>query len=194
MITTSHAVINAFAVHRPDVQARLTLRERRAFIVGGIAPDIALYVLNLAAIVYYPLVDGLSLSEAHQRGMDDLYFNSPWWIVGHNVLHAPLLLVAAFAGAALITSPWRRCIRCFVAGALLHSLIDIAVHHDDGPLVFFPVSWSIRFASPVSYWDPEHFGLFMRPLDLVITATGVVWLMRWWRTRSTTRSELTESV
>lgn len=194
MITPSHAVINAFAARHPGVQARLTLRERRTFIVGGVAPDVALYVLNLAAIVYYPVVDGLSLSQTHQRAMDDLYFNSPWWIVGHNVLHAPLLLVAAFAAASLITPAWRHRVRCFAAGALLHALIDIAVHHDDGPLVFFPVSWSIRFASPVSYWDPEHFGWFMRPLDLAITATGVVWLGRWWRTRSTTRSELTKSV
>lgn len=166
---------------------------RAAFVLGGIAPDFALYALNLGALVYYPLADGVSISEAHQRAMDDLYFNSAWWIVGHNLLHAPIILLAPIAGAAVMKPAWRQRVRFFAAGALLHSMIDVLVHHDDGPLLFFPVSWSIRFASPVSYWDPNHYGWLMRPIDLAITAAGAIWLALSWRSRKSERLNASES-
>ncbi len=41
---------------------------------------------------------------------------------------------------------------------LLHSMIDVATHFDDGPVLFWPLDWSTRFASPVSYWDDDHYG------------------------------------
>ena len=193
MITTSHAVINAFVARRSPVRTHLARPTHAAFVFGGIAPDLALYALNLGAIVYYPLVDGLSVSEAHQRAMDDLYFNSAWWIVGHNLLHAPIILLALIAGASAMKPPWRQRVRFLAVGALLHSIIDVVVHHDDGPLVFFPVSWSIRFSSPVSYWDPDHYGSFMRPIDLAVTVTGAAWLVWWWRTRRPEQSNVSVS-
>ena len=183
MITPTHAVVNAVLARSTGLRTKLSVQSRVAFVVGGVAPDIALYILSVAAVVYYPLIDGVSISDAHERAMYDLYFNSPWWIAGHNLLHAPIILLAVIAAASLFTSSWRRRIRSFAAGALVHSMIDIFVHHDDGPLVFFPVSWSIRFSSPVSYWDPDHYGWFLRPLDLAISAAGAVWLTRWWRSR-----------
>ena len=192
MITTSHAVINSLVAHRTGVRTRLDPPARLAFVLGGIAPDLALYALNLGALVYYPLADGVSIGEAHQRAMADLYFNSAWWIVGHSLLHAPMILPAFIVGASVMKPPWRQRVRLFAAGALLHSMIDVVVHHDDGPLVFFPVSWSIRFASPVSYWDPDHYGWLMRPIDLSITAAGTVWLVWWW-TRRRDRSDASES-
>lgn len=185
MITTSHAVINAFAARHPDLRERSTVADRVAFVIGGIAPDVALYILNIGAILYYPLVDGLSVNDTHQKAMNDLYFNSPWWIVSHHLLHAPFVLIALFLAGSLFRPPWRRRVRFFAAGALVHSLIDIAVHHDDGPLVFFPFSWSIRFVSPVSYWDPDHYGWLVRPIDLAVTVAGAVWIICWWRTRNT---------
>ena len=183
MITPTHAVINAVVARRSSDRTAISFRSRVAFVVGGVAPDLALYVLSLAAVVYYPVIDGVSVGDAHERAMYDLYFNSPWWLAGHNLLHAPIILLALIAGASLLKAPWRRRVRFFAVGALLHSVIDILVHHDDGPLVCFPVSWSIRFVSPVSYWDPDHFGWFLRPIDLAITVAGAVWLIGWWRSR-----------
>lgn len=174
---------------RPDANKS----DRIALVVGGVAPDVALWLLSLGAIIYYPLVDDLSISEAHQRAMDDLYFNSSWWIAGHNLLHAPLILLALIAVASPLNPQWRRRIRFFAAGALLHSMIDVLVHHDDGPLVFFPVSWSVRFSSPVSYWDPDHYGWFMQPIDLAITMAGAAWLVWWWRTGGSQKSDASVS-
>ena len=57
------------------------------------------------------------------------------------------------------------------ASALLHSLIDMACHRNDGHMHFWPLSnW--RFVSPVSYWDPAHYGtafsLFEATLGLLM--------------------------
>jgi hypothetical protein len=43
--------------------------------------------------------------------------------------------------------------------AMFHALCDIPVHHDDGPLLFWPLNRSYRFVSPVSYWDPNYYGI-----------------------------------
>lgn len=193
MITPSHVVINAYIGRRPALAERFDHRDRTIFAIGGIAPDIALYVLNAAALIYYPLFDDMSIYDAHQKAMDDLFFNSPWWIVSHNLLHAPILLAAMIAIAWLLGSWWALRVGVLAAGALLHSVIDIAVHHDDGPLLLFPFSWSIRFESPVSYWDPAHFGWLMRPIDLAITLAGVIWFVRHRRANHRKRSVNTVS-
>ena len=193
MITTSHAVINAAIDKRFRRGPSHVDSLRIAIVAGGLAPDVALYLLNLGTLIYYPLVDGMSFGAAHDRAMYDLYFNSTWWIVAHNLLHAPLLLSALYAGAALLAGEWKRRVRYFAVGALLHSLIDVVVHHDDGPLVLFPFSLSIRFTSPVSYWDPDHYGWIFRPFDLAVTIAGIIWLARWWRSRHQASSEQTVS-
>jgi hypothetical protein len=51
----------------------------------------------------------------------------------------------------------------------LHSFLDIFTHHDDGPLLLFPFDWSLRFTSPISYWDPEHYGNIFMPIDFGLT-------------------------
>jgi len=46
----------------------------------------------------------------------------------------------------------------------LHFILDLPLHHDDGHRHFFPLS-DFRFSSPVSYWDPQHFGWIMAPIE-----------------------------
>ena len=51
-------------------------------------------------------------------------------------------------------------------------MLDILTHVDDGPVLFFPFEWQLRFISPVSYWDPRYhgriFGFFEHTLDAVL--------------------------
>ena len=48
---------------------------------------------------------------------------------------------------------------------LLHSLGDFPLHHDDAHRHFFPFSdW--RFISPISYWDPAHYGNWASLLEI----------------------------
>jgi len=64
-----------------------------------------------------------------------------------------------------------------LASASLHMLCDLPVHHDDGHRHFLPISnW--RFESPVSYWDPEHFGLVFAALELIFALAGLVYVIR----------------
>ena len=46
----------------------------------------------------------------------------------------------------------------------LHVPEDLFLHHDDGHRHFYPLSqW--RYSSPVSYWDPNHYGKIVAPLE-----------------------------
>ncbi len=104
-----------------------------------------------------------------------MFFHNPFWIAAHNVIHTPILVLV---GIALtwryrqnISSPYRWFL-WFFAACFLHSIVDILTHVDDGPLLFFPLDWSVRFNSPVSYWDSRYygreFGIFELGLDLVL--------------------------
>ncbi len=180
MITPTHIVTNALlARFSTRLRAGLlsTPAARRAFIIAGAAPDIPLYLLTAGAAVYYPLVRDLSIDRTFRLAFDDLFYTSPLWIIGQNALHSPVVVIALFllAGRGFLA---RFCwLKAFAAGCLVHIAMDIPVHHNDGPLLLFPFQWSYRFASPVSYWDPAHFGNVMAPIDLGITVLGSALLL-----------------
>jgi len=188
VITPTHVVTNALIARRARVaagdQSESLLSQTsnaRWFIFGGMAPDLGLYVLTAGAAVFYPLVRGLTLEASLRLAFDDLFFNNPLWIVVQNTFHSPvvvgtLALVGKATGRGRLTS--------FALGCLLHTAMDIPVHHNDGPLVFFPFDWNTRFHSPLSYWDPDHYGNIIGPIDLAITVLGGSFLLAsWWKRR-----------
>ena len=64
-----------------------------------------------------------------------------------------------------------------LASMTLHCLADLALHREDAHGHLFPLSdW--RFTSPVSYWDPAHYGLIFAACELVLVAVGSIWLLR----------------
>lgn len=67
------------------------------------------------------------------------------------------------------------------ASMLLHHLEDLPLHHDDAHRHFWPIS-TYRFASPVSYWDPDHFGAYGAFIEAGMTFIASVVL--WQRVRS----------
>ncbi len=202
MITPTHVVINvalAWRANRGDAAepARLLgdpLR-RRLFVLGGLAPDVGLYAMTTLAALYYPTVRGMSLSETFELVFDDLFYNAPAFIVAHNLLHAPLVVAGVIGLGAWLRRRTTRvrlggALQAFGVGCLVHTAVDIPVHHDDGPLLLFPFEWSIRFASPVSYYDPAHHGSIVAPIDLAITVVGVTTIgVVWWRRRRARRRE-----
>ena len=50
---------------------------------------------------------------------------------------------------------------------LLHSLLDLPVHNDDAHRHFFPFS-NYRFISPISYWDPKHYGSIVALIEILL--------------------------
>jgi len=139
-----------------------------AVLLGSIAPDIPLYLLSFGGAAWFRWFEQREWNDIGRHLYGNLFYNDPWWISLHNLLHSPLVLVVALAGLFLflgradyLNSWWT----WFFASCLVHTLVDIPVHHDDGPLVFWPLNWSYRFASPISYWDPKHYGLIVMRLE-----------------------------
>lgn len=158
MITPTHVVVNALIARNRKNAGIGPLHEptnARWFIIGGFAPDVGLYLLTAGAAVYFPLVRSLSIQDSLRYAFDDLFFNDPAWIAVQNTLHSPVVVGALFAAATVLSRPR---LRAFSLGCLAHIALDIPVHHNDGPLVLFPFDWSTRINSPVSYYDPDHYG------------------------------------
>lgn len=65
----------------------------------------------------------------------------------------------------------------FSASALISSATDFLLHHNDGHMHFWPLSeW--RFASPVSYWDPNHHGVVFGFLEAALGVFLAIILFR----------------
>jgi hypothetical protein len=171
MNTPSHLIISA-ALRKV---LRLQPIPTGAFLLGSVAPDLPLFALSIGGLFYFSLVRGWSLEQAANYMFADLFFHDPVWISAHNLLHSPLVLLAML----LLLQPLRRCINSplrwfwwFALACLLHTLIDIPTHVDDGPLLLWPINWSLRFEAPISYWDTDYFGrefaLFEAGLNLVL--------------------------
>lgn len=63
----------------------------------------------------------------------------------------------------------------------VHVAGDLPLHHDDAHRHLFPFSdW--RFESPVSYWDPAHYGGYVAALETLLVAVGCAVLFRRFRT------------
>lgn len=132
-----------------------------AFLLGGVLPDIPLGLLSLGTTFYYRVILGNQSPDLMEVVLHPLYFTNPFWISAHNILHSPLAL------GTFLAVLWRWRARAgkvhhwlfwFFVGCGIHTSIDILTHFDDGPLLLWPLNWQLRFASPVSYWDPAHFG------------------------------------
>lgn len=183
MITTTHIVTNALIAQnrKGGIVDALAGSPAKWFVAGGLAPDLGLYVLSAGAAIYFPLTTDMTVGESLQHAFENLFFSDPYWIAIHNSLHSPVVLAGIAGVAGIMKKPGAV---AFAAGCLLHTLMDIPVHHDDGPLLFFPFDWSTRYESPVSYWDPEHFGRFVQPIDFAITILGGAAVAgSWWKNR-----------
>lgn len=190
MQTYSHFLVNAFAGDRLRVRWPVRMGP---LLAASILPDLPILILTGWYMLWRragaPAPPGVEAGVAPPERLfgplyDSLFFHDPVWVASHNLLHAPLVIAALIvagmwtarrdrsAGGALI---W------FGIGAGLHSAFDILTHHSDGPLLLFPFDWSVRFESPLSYWEADHHAAWVggveHALDLAIAAYFlVVWL------------------
>ena len=106
------------------------------------------------------------------------YFQ-PGWQILFNWFHSiPLFALAALLSWRIGAAEWL----AFFSSMLLHSLTDLPLHHDDAHAHFLPFS-SWRFASPISYWDPQHHGRVVASLETLMVLAGATALAAGWRTR-----------
>lgn len=157
----------------------------KSFILGSFAPDILLYFVVLFSYLYYQLFTSMNTSEIFSLMFDTLYFTDSLWIFSYNVLHSPFIVIAALCfiyamiknntllyrsmnklkknekmdlNKVKVFFPNVYLILFFFLGCLFHISFDIPVHFDDGPLLLYPINDELRYYSPISYWDPNHYG------------------------------------
>jgi hypothetical protein len=178
MNTPSHVLIN-LAIKRAGGKRAASI-PWKAFFWGSFMPDIPFGLLSLAATFYYRIILGNQSPYLMETVLHPLYFNNPLWIATHNILHAPL----ALGTYLFLLWRWRNrpgkvqnWLYWFFVSCSLHAGIDILTHFDDGPVLFWPLDWSFRFHSPISYWDTAHFGSEFMIFELILDAALLGYLL-----------------
>ncbi|MFZ1397390.1 MAG: metal-dependent hydrolase [Candidatus Promineifilaceae bacterium] len=160
MQTPSHFLVTAVLAHKAPFRHHTI--HKSALLVGSILPDLPLLLLTIGYEIYFrwfatPPTDGSIMEYLHF----DLFFNDPAWIISHNFFHSLVINGALLSiGYWGMQRKWRwaRPLFWLSVSTLFHTIIDIFTHHSDGPLLFFPLNWDYRFASPVSYWETAYYG------------------------------------
>jgi hypothetical protein len=122
--------------------------------------------------------EGRPITNIHSFMFDNLFFNDPLWIISHNTLHAPMLLALALVVTNIFrTTPFGNWHFWFFVACAFHTLLDIPTHSSDGPLLLFPFNWTIRFHSPVSYWEEAHYGKLFTVIEYGLELILVIYLL-----------------
>ncbi|NOK85494.1 MAG: hypothetical protein GFH27_549349n64 [Chloroflexi bacterium AL-W] len=188
MNTPSHLIINAAL--RKGFRRKVNI-PRSAFLWGAVAPDLPLYLLSIGGFVYYRYVQGMETRDTFNYMFDTLFFKDPFWIATHNFFHSPtillLMMVVLWRFRGTLGSPLRW-IFWFAVGCLIHTAIDIPTHVNDGPLLFFPFEWTIRYTAPISYWDGQYYGTQFAVFEMALNILLLGYLFgpgmwRWLKSR-----------
>jgi membrane-bound metal-dependent hydrolase YbcI (DUF457 family) len=144
--------------------------------LGGLMPDLPMLAI-VACLQCFgvpgPIIFGF------------LYWQN-WWQITNGIAHNFWLW-----GGLCLLSIWRRerlsasaesmdrwgLVFTFAAAALLHSAVDFLVHREDAHMSFWPVTrW--KFMSPVSYYDPAHYGHYAAAFEAVMGFALAALLLR----------------
>ena len=176
MLTPSHVLLSIALCSVSEKKRSLRVT---AATVGALIPDVSIFIM---------------WGQARLRGVKDhkiwseLYYSDFWQEAGALTNSMPLFLLLWAIGMTVNSkwSPecahkWIGSLGLFVAmlgfSALLHTLLDLPLHHDDGHPHFWPFTDWI-YASPVSYWDVEHYASLWQPIEIVLSATCMFFLWR----------------
>lgn len=173
MITSTHMLMGALATTRPKMPGWLIALGW----AGGFIPDASMFVMAGAA--RWIMAPGINL----WRKPDGLYWVDPWQTLSDVSHSIPLWGVLCLIGYLI----WRRSagwvhwlglgMLVFSGGALLHSVSDFLVHTDDAHAHFLPfTNW--RFHSPISYYQPAHFGREFGVVELAFCIAAAYWIVR----------------
>ncbi len=157
MNTPSHAILNLTILGKfTHPQANLII------VLGGILPDVPIFIFYGWAKLIAKIPDGQIWSEAYYHPVVQdsvaLFHSIPLAAIG--------LIIALFFKWEII--------QVLCLSLILHSLLDLPVHHDDAHRHFFPFS-NYRFISPFSYWDPKHYGNIVAFIEIILVFLGTIW-------------------
>ncbi|MCF2869921.1 cobalamin biosynthesis protein CobQ [Octadecabacter sp. G9-8] len=163
MYTPTHLIFGMAAFGRPDAP-KITA----AAIAGAAIPDLSLYLLAGTHL--------LILGTDPQVVFGEMYFSDAWQSV-FRIDNSFLVWGMVLALGLALRRAW---IVALAGSALLHIGLDFPLHHDDGRAHFWPITNWI-FESPVSYWDPAHFGRILTPIEVLVSWGVCAWLSQRYR-------------
>jgi len=186
MMTQSHFLITAFLGRR--LRMRKVRLHMPGLLLGSLMPDVPLTLLTVGYFWARRAASALATGPLFGATYDALYFHNPIWIAATSMFHAPIL-IALMALVGIKTG--RSWLTWFAAGCGLHTAIDVFTHHNDGPVLLFPLDWHYRFPAPISYWQPAYggalFSRFESMVDMAIllyfVVLGISWTARRLRAR-----------
>ncbi len=164
MQTQTHALLALALFAKSEQTAR-----NWAVFAGAMATDAFIYI----GFLWYVGISG----QSAQDFFSGTYFDSlmQFWSALSNSL--PLYALLAGLGFALRQHRLGALLLFFALAAFTQSAIDLPVHADDAHRHFWPLTdW--RFISPLSYWDPAHYGRIIGPLDALL---GMICALFLWR-------------
>lgn len=133
--------------------------------IGAVLPDAPMFV-------FYG-IEKLILGSTESDIWSTRYF-MPAWQDFFDLFNSIPIAIGFFTVAFAMKNRFG-CI--LFLSVLLHCILDLPVHHDDGHRHLWPLSdW--RFASPISYWDPAHFGIFVAAFEVVLSTFCFVVALR----------------
>jgi hypothetical protein len=159
MQTPAHLAASLF-VWRKEIR----WADAAAVVFGAVLPDITMFF-------FYGYQKAIGSTEKEIWGT--LYFEEHWQYC-FDVFNSIPIAILLFIVFRQLKIRWAQLL---VASAGLHMLCDLPVHHDDGHRHFLPLSnW--RFESPISYWDPAHYGYVFAAFELVLAISALIYVTR----------------
>lgn len=163
MITSSHAVYSWALARKTENSEEDNGKRTLAFVLGALFPDTPTYI--------FFLVCGVILGYPGEKLWGDMYFNSEWSIP-ITLTHSFIIWLILIAFSSYFAS---KLLKWFSISALFHAMVDFCVHTDDAYRHFYPFSdW--KFKSPISYYNPTEWGLYVGAFDSILVITLLVYL------------------
>jgi len=159
MNTPAHVILNVALLTSGTRRGRV-----RPVVWGALLPDLPMFVfygwVRFAAGLPDRVVWSQTYFEPHWQQLFDLF---------HSIPLALIALAACAAGRRARGA-------AFCASMVLHDLMDLPLHREDAHRHFLPLS-GFRFESPISYWDPSHFGAWAAFSEAAVVAVcaAVLW-------------------
>lgn len=166
MTTQSHAILNMALLSKRDKP----FLHRYAF-MGAVLPDLPIFI--------FFIVESVIRKTSQRELWGSLYFTESWQNFFDIFNSVPLILILLGIGFYLLHSDR---ITVFAWSLLLHCAFDFLTHHDDGHHHLFPLS-DFVFASPISYWDRDHYGGIVAPIERLVMLIASIYLFPRLKTR-----------
>ena len=159
MHTPSHIIFNlAFLWGKKKQQFHIPI------FLWALLPDVSMFFFVLIEKVrWYPM----------EVIFEERYY-LPYWQALFDIWHSFPVIALFFWIAMYLKRDWWKYL---FSSMWVHSLFDLPLHHDDTHRHFWPIS-DFRFYSPVSYWDPAHYGHIFAWIEAVMVLILSVYLMR----------------